>query len=358
MQGFVPDAAQWQAASALDACHDALSKALPATTGVYLWGPVGRGKTWLLDAFHRALTVPARRQHFHRFMRWVHQRLFQLTGTADPLHVLAAELAADVRVLCLDELFVSDIGDALLLGRLLQALFAQGVVLVTTSNQPPRQLYADGFNRQRFLPAIEAIEAHMQIRAVDGGQDHRLHDSPRVQRYFVRTPGQPAQLEGVFAAQARGQCLHRGALRLGSRHIDTVCHTATLLWCRFDALCVAPLSALDFIFLCDRFQAIFLSDVPALGGVPREGRIARGTEDAAQQVAAGERVLPALARHDDSVRRFIALVDECYDRQVPLYLEARVALDALYTEGHLAFAFRRSYSRLQEMQRARFPSRT
>src|SRR5690606_2538223 len=160
-QGFVSDAAQWQAVARLDDCLRALHAGEP-TLGIYLWGPVGRGKTWLMDRFQQSLQLPSRRQHFHHFMRWVHRRLFKLTGTPDPLQALADELSAEVRVLCFDELFVSDIGDATLLGGLFQKLFARGLVLVATSNQPPSQLYADGFNRERFLPAIAALERHMQ----------------------------------------------------------------------------------------------------------------------------------------------------------------------------------------------------
>jgi hypothetical protein len=172
--GFVADAAQRRAVEALQHCHEAVHRG-EQTPGVYLWGPVGRGKTWLMDSFYNSLRVPARRQHFHHFMQWVHRRQFQLTGNADPLRLLAEELGREVRVLCFDELFVSDIGDAMLLGRLLSLVVAQGVVLVATSNQPPDQLYADGYNRERFLPAIAALKAHMRVVTVDGEQDHRLH---------------------------------------------------------------------------------------------------------------------------------------------------------------------------------------
>lgn len=340
----------------LDECHAALhaSKQPSAISGVYLWGPVGRGKTWLLDAFYRSLQVPARRQHFHHFMRWVHQRLFQLTGTADPLQALARELAREVRVLCFDELFVSDIGDAMLLGRLFQALFSQTVVVVATSNQPPQQLYADGFNRQRFIPAIAAIEQHMQIVEVDGGQDHRLHAGTQYQRYFVRHIDRPGALDLIFKKLTQGNTVSRGPLAIGTRMIQGVAFSDTVAWCHYADLCEAPLSAIDFIGLCDRFNVVLLSEVPALGGQRCEGRIARGTEDGVEQVQAGDRTLPALAHNDDSVRRFIALVDECYDRRVPLYIEATVPLDVLYTEGFLEFPFRRTLSRLQEMQLARF----
>ncbi|WP_271411025.1 cell division protein ZapE [Pseudomonas sp. Q1-7] len=351
--GFQPDPAQRHAVDCLQACHEALHRT-GQVTGVYLWGPVGRGKTWLMDRFHQSLRVPARRQHFHHFMRWVHQRLFQLTGTPDPLRALARELGREVRVLCFDELFVNDIGDAMLLGRLLSAMFAEGVAMVATSNQPPRQLYADGFNRERFLPAIDAIERHMQVVAVDGGQDHRLHPGTLHQRYWVAEPGRPSALAEVFERLAAGQGVSSGAVELGHRPVAVVRQCAAAVWFRYAELCEQPLAALDFISLCDRFPAILLSEVPALGAPRREGRIARGTEDAAERVVAGDRELPQLSVHDDGVRRFIALVDECYDRRVPLHLEAAVPMDRLYTEGYLEFPFRRTLSRLREMQLARF----
>lgn len=354
--GFHPDAAQSSAARQLEECHYQLhlDSPQPAIAGVYLWGPVGRGKTWLLDSFHASLRVPSRRQHFHHFMRWVHQRLFQLTGTADPLLTLARELAHEVRVLCFDELFVNDIGDAMLLGRLFQAMFDQGVVIVATSNQAPHQLYSGGFNRQRFLPAISAIESHLRIVEVDGGQDHRLHPGQPQQRYWITQPGKPSALETIFNQLATSLPIGTGGISVGSRMIRTVRHCESALWCRYTDLCQVPMSALDFIALCDRFPALLLSELPRLGGQQREAYIARGTEDGVEQVQAGDRKLPDLARDDDSVRRFIALVDECYDRRVPLYLEASVPLEELYTEGFLEFPFRRTLSRLQEMQLERF----
>ena len=353
-QGFQADAAQWQAAQALEDCQQALHRGVTPVAGVYLWGPVGRGKTWLLDRFYQSLQVPARRQHFHHFMRWVHRRLFQLTGTAEPLRALAAELRLEVRVLCFDELFVSDIGDAILVGGLLRLIFEAGVVVVATSNQPPEQLYVDGFNRERFQPAIEAITRHMPVIGVDGGQDHRLHPGERHQRYWHTGAGEPSALPEVFRQLSLGQPLSHEPVMIGSRAVAVVQRSARVIWCRFAELCEQPMSALDFIDLCDRYSAILLSEVPGLGGRQRPAYIARGTEDGVERVVAGDRQLPALAAHDDSVRRFIALVDECYDRRVPLYLEAEVPLDALYTEGYLAFPFRRTLSRLQEMQLQRF----
>jgi cell division protein ZapE len=351
-QGFVADDAQRRAVDALQACHGALHQGGRApVTGVYLWGPVGRGKTWLMDQFYQSLRVPARRQHFHHFMGWVHQRSFQLTGTADPLQALARELSQAVRVLCFDELFVNDIGDAIILGRLFQVMFEEGVVMVCTSNQPPDLLYADGFNRDRFLPGIAAIKQHMQVVAVDGGEDHRLHPGAGMQRYWVN---QPEALANVFGQLAQGQRASHEPLVVGHRSIVTVRSSDRVLWCRYADLCEQPLAAMDFMLLCDRFKAILLGEVPDLSAQQRPGRIARGTEDGAERVVAGDRELPQLSVHDDSVRRFIALVDECYDRKVPLFIEARVPLERLYTEGYLAFPFRRTLSRLQEMQLERF----
>ncbi|MCY1391082.1 Cell division protein ZapE [compost metagenome] len=353
--GFAPDSAQLHAATLLEQCQLALHRG-EKTTGVYLWGPVGRGKTWLMDRFHQSLRVPARRQHFHHFMQWVHRRLFQLTGTADPLRALARELAEEVRVLCFDELFVNDIGDAMLLGGLLQAMFEQNVVMVATSNQPPEQLYADGFNRQRLLPAIAAIEQHMQVVSVDGGQDHRLHPGAALQRYFVRQAGAPSALPALFGELA-AEAGSSEPLRLVHRSIEVVRHSSDVLWCRYADLCEQPLAAADFIELCDRFRSILLGEVPNLSAAQREGRIARGTEDGVERVVAGDRELPQLSPHDDGVRRFIALVDECYDRKVPLYVEAAVPMDELYTRGYLEFPFRRTLSRLREMQLQRFGQR-
>ncbi|AIR91379.1 cell division protein ZapE [Pseudomonas cremoricolorata] len=350
---IVADPAQARAVEVLQRCCEGVQRGI-ATEGVYLWGPVGRGKTWLMDLFYRSLQVSARRQHFHHFMAWVHQRLFQLSGTADPLTTLARQLAEDIRVLCFDELFVSDIGDAIILGRLFQALFAEGVVIVATSNQPPQQLYAEGFNRERFLPAISAIERHMQTVAVAGEQDHRLHPGTACQRYWVAEPRQSDPFPALFQRLSEGAAASLEPVQLGQRWLQPRRHSAGVLWCSFFELCEQPFSALEFMALCDRFSALMLDGVPQLGGVQRAGRIARGTEDGACRVEAGDRQLPALAPRDDSVRRFIALVDECYDRRVALYIQAEVPLESLYTEGYLAFAYQRTLSRLREMQLERF----
>ena len=351
-KGFVDDPAQIEAVALLDACYRTLHESVNyPVRGVYLWGPVGRGKTWLMDLFHHSLRVPARRQHFHHFMQWVHRRLFALSGRTDPLKILAAELAGEVRVLCFDELFVSDIGDAMLLGGLFQLMFEAGVTVVATSNQPPEQLYAGGFNRQRFLPAIAALQANMEVIEVDGGRDHRLLPGEVHCRYWVSDTD---ALPKLFARISEGMSVAREPLMVNHRPLQVEAYCGAALWLNFDALCGQPFGSNDFIALCDRFPAILLGAVPRLSAAQRPARIARGTEDGAALVEAGDRELPALSIADNSVRRFIALVDECYDRRVPLYIEAAVALEQLYTEGALLFPFRRTLSRLQEMQLQRF----
>ena len=348
--GFIDDPAQRQAVEALEACYQAVEQGSAVVQGVYLYGRVGRGKTWLMDQFYRNLTVSARRQHFHHFVQDIHQRLFRLMGTADPLSVIAEQLSAEIQVLCFDELFVSDIADAMILGGLFQKLFARGLVIVATSNQPPAELYSDGYNRARFLPAIAALEQHMQLVSVDGEQDHRLHSGVTVQRYWCKEPDQASVMPKVFAQLSAGQEVQHGQVSLGTRSLVTQAYSDSILWCDFAALCDEPFAALDFMALCDRFQTLLLSAVPVLGGQQHSAKIARGTEDAVLRVDAGDRQLPSLAKSDDSVRRFIALIDECYDRGVPVYIEAAVPMEALYSGGYLAFAFRRTYSRLKAMQ--------
>lgn len=355
-RGFVEDLAQLNAIEQLQVCYEALSAGRSGIPGLYLWGPVGRGKTWMMNRFQESLPVPVRRQHFHHFMRWVHKRLFELTGQKEPLSQVADELAAELRVLCLDELFINDIGDAMILGRLFQVLFDRGIVLVLTSNSPPDELYAGGHHRDRLLPAIEAIKANMKVIDISGPVDHRLHPGEHQQRYWVRPESAEGRMAEVFDGINGSEPFSDEPLRVGSRSLTLKRRSKMLLWCTYDQLCEAPLWANDYIELCDRFDAILVSDVPCMNDdeapVPD---IARGTEDAPRQVETGDRKMPQRSRRDNGVRRFIALVDECYDRGVPLYIEAAVELDALYPQdGYLAFSFQRTYSRLKEMQLRRF----
>ncbi|GAA0683051.1 cell division protein ZapE [Marinobacterium maritimum] len=349
---FVPDPAQERAVDLLQGCFEALQQGRRDVAGLYMWGRVGRGKTWLMDLFQSDLKCASRRQHYHHFMRDIHQRLFRLSGTPDPLTVLAKELASEVRVLCLDEFFVNDIGDAVVLGGLVQRLFDQDVVLVLTSNQPPDQLYSEGHNRDRLQPAIDAIQAQMNVIALDGEQDHRLHPGEVRQRYWLKSETS-SPLAAVFRDQLNGP-VKSGPVRLNNRQVDSLQHDAHQIWCTYDQLCEAPLAAAEYIELCDRFGHVLLTDVPVLTCERHLAAIARGTEDAARQVAAGDRKLPSLTARDNGVRRFIALVDECYDRGVPLWIEAEVPMEELYPEGYLSFAFRRTLSRLREMQLNRF----
>ena len=216
-QGFVQDPAQWQEVQVLQRSHEALHSGARSVKGVYLWGPVGRGKTWLMDQFYQSLRVPARRQHFHHFMQWVHQRLFQLTGVADPLKIIAKDLGKELKVLCFDELFVNDIGDAIILGRLFQVMFDEGVVLVCTSNLPPEQLYSHGHNKERFAPAITAILKHMDVVSVDGAEDHRLHPGIAQQRYWVKAADQPSVIGQVFTELTQGKETSDAPIAVGHR---------------------------------------------------------------------------------------------------------------------------------------------
>lgn len=189
---------------------------------------------------------------------------------------------------------------------------------------------------------------------LDGGQDHRLHPGRARQRYWVAVPGQAGALSGLFDALSEGQENVATPIVLGHRDIVVRARSESVVWCDYAALCDQPLAALDFIELVDSYEHILLEGVPCLSDTRLAGGIARGTEDGVSRVEAGDRELPPLSRRDDGVRRFIALVDECYDRRTPLYVEAEVAMEQLYPHGHLAFPFRRTLSRLREMQLARF----
>lgn len=350
-QGYQADPAQQVALDALQACYVGLSSGQKQVLGVYLWGAVGRGKTWLMDLFFQSVKEQARRQHFHHFMRYIHQRLFALTGTKEPLQVIAKELASEVRVLCFDELYVNDIGDAMLLGPLFQALFSEGVTLVATSNIAPQGLYEDGWNRQPFLPAIAALEKHCTVVHLDGAQDHRLQLAANKQRYWQ---GDAPGMQQAFEWYGPEVDLKRIELTAG-HELVALRTSERAVWATYNSLCMQPLAAADYIALCDRFAAIFVSDVPDLNAPAEDRHIARGTEDAASAVKAGDRLLKPQSLHDDGVRRFIGLVDECYDSNVPLYVQAALPLAELYREGGLLFPFQRTLSRLMEMQTERFP---
>ncbi len=334
------DPAQHAALQALDLIHAALAQSAPrkgllgalfgdgdqaVTQGLYLWGGVGRGKTFLIDLFFDGLPIePKRRTHFHRFMREVHQQLRAHSGERDPLAAIARQWGKQFRVLVLDEFFVSDIGDAMLLGRLLEKLFAEGVVLVTSSNTPPPALYKDGLQRARFLPAIASIEKHCVIVHLDSPTDYRL-------RALTRSPVYRAPLDGESDTwlQSRwhelgGDDAHRdGSIEFEGRKIATRARCKGMAWFDFAALCEGPRGSADYIEIAQEFHTVLVGNIPVL---------------AAQQ--------------DDATRRFVTLVDELYDRHVNLICTAAAAPPALYCGDRLRSAFERTASRLTEMQSA------
>jgi cell division protein ZapE len=295
--------------------------------GLYLWGGVGRGKTFLIDLFYDQLDIaPKRRTHFHRFMREVHERLRQHAGERDPLAAVARDWRGSLRVLVLDEFFVGDIGDAMLLGRLLDRLFGEGVVLVTTSNTPPRDLYRDGLQRARFLPAIDLVERHCHVLELAGATDYRM-------RELVRSPVYRAPLDEDSDAwlESRWHALggddgHRDAgIVVDGRRIAVRARSRGLAWFDFDALCEGPRGASDYIEIAQEFHTVLLGGVPVFDD-----------------------------NHNDAARRFITLVDELYDRHVNLVCTADAAPAALYAGERLAAAFERCASRLVEMQSSEY----
>lgn len=290
--------------------------------GLYLHGGVGRGKTFLMDLFCASLApVPARREHFHRFMQEVHARLRAQGEGQDPLRPVAQAIAREARVLCFDELHVNDIADAMLLGGLFAALVEAGTTLVFTSNVPPAGLYRDGLQRARFLPAIALLERHCELLPVDAGQDYRLRQLERAPLYFSSADAAtPAALAGRFRALAGAEGA-AARLDIAGRPVDARRVAGDVAWFTFDAVCEGPRGQADYIELARSFSTVVIEGVPVLDGL-----------------------------RDDAARRFVTLVDEFYDRGVKLVVAAAAAPTALYTGERLAFEFERTASRLVEMQ--------
>ena len=291
--------------------------------GLYLWGGVGRGKTFLMDLFFTTLaTEQKRRTHFHRMMSNVHRQLKELRDVEDPLDRVAAAIAANVRVLCFDEFFVKDIADAMILARLLDGLFRRGVTLVATSNTPPAELYRDGLQRERFLPAIRQLETHTELVELNSGPDYRLRVLEQAGTYLsARDPDAEQRLTDYFCRIAPGAFEIGRVLDILGRPIPTVREAKGVAWFEFDELCDGPRSQEDYIEIARCYQTVIVSDVPMLD-----------------------------RNREDPARRFIALVDEFYDRRVKLIVSAHVTLDALYQGERLSFEFERCKSRLVEMQ--------
>lgn len=295
----------------------------PPLRGLYLWGGVGRGKTMLMDLFYGSLRPQlGERTHFYRFMRQVHGELRKIKDRAAPLDTVAERLAERVRVLCLDEFFVSDIADAMILAGLFEGLFRRGVTLVATSNVAPQELYKDGLQRQRFLPAIESIQNHVEVVHLDGAIDYRLRQLEQAPTYLDSKLAETAErMKERFAVLAAGTAGGPTTLNIESRHIKAQATGAGMVWFEFKDICEGPRSQNDYIEVARLYHTVFVSNVP---------EFTRTNENAA--------------------RRFIMLIDEFYDRNVNVVLSAAAAPAELYHGERLQMEFLRAASRLIEMQ--------
>jgi cell division protein ZapE len=291
--------------------------------GLYMWGGVGRGKTTLMDVFFETLPFDEKiRYHFHRVMYRVHNRLKQLKDVEDPLKIVADELADQAQVICFDEFFVSDIGDAMILGRLMEALFARGVTLVATSNIPPDQLYAGGLQRQRFLPVIDLITQHTEVLQVDADTDYRLRLLEQAEIYHSPLDATANENLQRYFDQIAPEAGTKGQdIEILGRNLTTIRRADGIAWFSFKTLCDGPRSQDDYIELARTFSTVLISGIPAMG---RE--------------------------QENQARRFIALVDEFYDRRVKLIVSAECPIDRLYNGKRVAMEFERTKSRLLEMQ--------
>jgi len=335
-RGYQPDATQQAAVARLQTYYDdwlifqrdrrsSLRRLLhrpDVPRGVYLWGGVGRGKSFLMDAFYQ--TVPIRRKtrlHFHEFMRGVHAELDQVKGQADPLKAVAARIAKRYRLICFDEFHVSDIADAMILYRLLASLFDHGLSFVMTSNYEPGALYPDGLHRDRMLPAIKLIEARMDVLNVDVGIDYRRRSLEQVHMYLTPITAQTQHvLQQAFERLSDGGA-REPVLTVQHRSLRAIAVSGSVAWFDFATLCASARSQNDYLELAGRFHTLIVSDVPRMS--------------AAQASAA---------------RRFTWLVDVLYDHNVKLLLSAQCEAEALYTEGQMAREFQRTVSRILEMQ--------
>ncbi|MGY2216699.1 MULTISPECIES: cell division protein ZapE [unclassified Pseudomonas] len=300
--------------------------------GLYFWGGVGRGKTYLVDTFFEALPFKEKvRTHFHRFMKRVHEEMKTLPGEKNPLTIIAKRFSEEARVICFDEFFVSDITDAMILGTLMEELFKNGVTLVATSNIVPDGLYKDGLQRARFLPAIALIKQNTDIVNVDSGVDYRLRHLEQAElfHYPLNEVAQESLRKSFRALTPEcTQAIENDKLIIENREIIALRTCDDVAWFEFRELCDGPRSQNDYIELGKIFHAVILSGVEQMS-----------------------------VTTDDIARRFINMVDEFYDRNVKLIISAEVELKDLYTGGRLNFEFQRTLSRLLEMQSHEFLSR-
>jgi len=331
-RGFVSDPAQWRAVERLQQLYEewsaykakrnnALKRLLvhpQLPKGVYLWGPVGRGKSFLMDAFYRCVPlVRKRRVHFHHFMREIHRELDELRGTPDPLAAAAERTARRDRLICFDEFHVADIADAMILGRFLERAMDHGVEFVMTSNYHPDALYPNGLQRERFLPAIELIKQRLDVVGVDNGTDYRRLKMERTKVYHV---GTDAPLAKIFD-ELRDVEEEKQPLDVEGRSIPYRKRAGGLVWFDFEVLCGGPRSYADYVDLAKRFHTVMLSGVPRMS--PKDS---------------------------DAARRFTWLVDVFYDDRVNLIVAAAAEPEDLFTAGEQAAEFQRTVSRLHEMQ--------
>lgn len=291
--------------------------------GLYMWGGVGRGKTWLMDMFFHSLPGDRKmRLHFHRFMLRVHEELTELQGRENPLEIVADGFKAETDVLCFDEFFVSDITDAMLLATLLQALFARGITLVATSNIPPDDLYHNGLQRARFLPAIDLINEYCDVMNVDAGIDYRLRTLTQAHLYLTPLSDQTrATLDRMFVKLAGKAGEDAPVLQINHRPLQAIRSVDGVLAVDFHTLCEEARSQLDYIALSRLYHSVILYNVQVMGQLK-----------------------------ENTARRFLALVDEFYERHVKLVIGAEVSMFEIYQGERLKFEYQRCLSRLQEMQ--------
>ncbi|WP_250451724.1 cell division protein ZapE [Caballeronia sp. ATUFL_M2_KS44] len=335
-RGYQSDEAQLAAVARLQRCYEewvayksrrsnAIKKFLvhpDLPRGVYMWGGVGRGKSFLMDSFYAVVPVQRKtRLHFHEFMREVHRELEELKGQSDPLDELARRIAKRYRLICFDEFHVSDIADAMILYRLLDRLFSNGVQFVMTSNYEPDALYPEGLHRDRLLPAIELIKQHLDVLNVDAGTDYRKRTLSQVQAYH--SPLGAAADKALRAAYTKLAAVpdESPILHIEKREIKALRRADGVVWFDFATLCGGPRSQNDYLELASRFHAVILSDVPQMS--------------------------PRMA---SEARRFTWLIDVFYDHKVKLLMSAAVAAEDLYVEGPMANEFARTVSRIVEMQ--------
>lgn len=339
-RGFQSDPAQLAAVRALDRCaqewgqykekrSNALKKLInrpEIPRGVYMYGGVGRGKSFLMDCFFNAVPLKRKtRLHFHEFMREVHRQMVDLQGTQNPLDVLAERMAKRFKLICFDEFHVADITDAMILHRLLAALFANGVGFVTTSNFQPDGLYPDGLHRDRILPAIDLLNDKLEVINVDNGTDYRRRTMEQVKLYHTPLGTEAdAALKASFDAIAETHD-EDPILHIEARQIRALRRAGGLVWFDFKTLCGGPRSQNDYLEIASRFHTVFLSGVPHMP-----------------------------VRMASEARRFTWLVDVLYDRRVKLLMSAAVSPEGLYTEGPMSHEFPRTVSRLREMQSKEF----